>query len=163
MVNIRRVRQGDENILAYIQTESWKAAFKDILPKDTLLKYTRPEQATNMYKTLLEKNIGNGYILEVEGNPHCIAYWDETREHDMPGYAELICIHSLQDKWHQGYGSLMMKRVLEDIEAAGYDRVMLWVFEDNYSARRFYEKHGFISSGKKKPALDAVEEMYIKE
>lgn len=28
---IRKVRQGDECNLAYIQIESWKAAFKDIL------------------------------------------------------------------------------------------------------------------------------------
>ena len=27
---IRKVQQGDEFDLAYIQTESWKAAFKDI-------------------------------------------------------------------------------------------------------------------------------------
>ena len=29
--NIRRVTEGDEQILAYIQTESWKAAFQKIL------------------------------------------------------------------------------------------------------------------------------------
>lgn len=29
--NIRRVTEGDEQILAYIQTESWKAAFQHIL------------------------------------------------------------------------------------------------------------------------------------
>ena len=28
---IRRVKTGDESYLAYIQTESWKAAFKNIL------------------------------------------------------------------------------------------------------------------------------------
>ena len=34
MVNIRTVQYGDENNLAYIQTESWKEAFKDIVPDD---------------------------------------------------------------------------------------------------------------------------------
>lgn len=37
---IRKVRQGDENTLAYIQTESWKAAFAGILDAETLTKYT---------------------------------------------------------------------------------------------------------------------------
>ena len=38
MVNIRTVQHGDENNLAYIQTESWKEAFKDIVPADLLSK-----------------------------------------------------------------------------------------------------------------------------
>ena len=33
---IRSVKPGDEGDLAYIQTESWKAAFADILDADTL-------------------------------------------------------------------------------------------------------------------------------
>ena len=30
---IRKAIPGDEKVLAYIQTESWKAAFADILPR----------------------------------------------------------------------------------------------------------------------------------
>ncbi len=32
---IERAKSGDEEVLAYIQTESWKNAFKDILRKTT--------------------------------------------------------------------------------------------------------------------------------
>lgn len=42
--NIRRATAGDEQILAYIQTESWKAAFQNILEPEDL------EQSTNMDK-----------------------------------------------------------------------------------------------------------------
>ena len=105
---IERVKLGDETALAYIQTESWKAGFKNILSTDVLQRCTQIDKVTAMYRRLLEQNIGNGYLLKVEGNPHCIAWWDATREKNMPGYAELICIHSLQDKWRKGYGSKMM-------------------------------------------------------
>ena len=54
MVNIRKVQHGDENNLAYIQTESWKEAFKDIVPADLLSECTGIEHATAMYKRLLE-------------------------------------------------------------------------------------------------------------
>lgn len=163
MVNIRKVQHGDENNLAYIKTESWKEAFKDIVPADLLSKCTGIERATAMYKRLLDENKGNGYILELDGKPHCIAWWDASREKDMPGYAELICIHSLKDNWHKGYGSMMMDRVLGDVKAAGYSKIMLWVFDNNVRAIRFYEKHGFTSSGRKQPAFGAVEEMYVRE
>ena len=161
--HIRRVKPGDENRLAYVQTESWREAFQEILPADILSKCTEVKRAAEMYKELLAENIGNGYILELDGKPHCIAWWDAAREKDMAGVAELICIHSLKDNWRKGYGKMMMKQILDDVKSAGYSKIMLWVFDDNVRAIRFYEAHGFVASGKKQPALGAIEEMYIKE
>jgi len=159
---IRKVAAGDAPTLAYIQTESWKAAFKGILEDGVLNRCTNVEKATQMYAGLLEAKKGNGYLLEVDGKGHCIAWWDATREEDMTGFAELICIHSLQDNWGKGYGSKMMDRVLEDIAEAGYKKVMLWVFEENQRAKAFYETKGFVKSGKSKVSLGAVEVMYEK-
>lgn len=160
---IERVKPGDEAALAYIQTESWKAGFREILSPDTLRRCTKMEQATAMYRHLLEQNVGNGYLLKVEGKPHCIAWWDAAREKNMPGYAELICIHSLRGQWRKGYGSKMLEAVLRDIAAAGYEKVMLWVFEENIRARRFYEAHGFTANGKTQLNMEALELCYEKK
>lgn len=159
---IERVKLGDEETMAYILTESWKAGFKDILNVDILQRFTQIDKVTAMFRHLLEQNKGNGYLLKVEGEPHCIAWWDAPRENDMPGYAELICIHSLQNQWRKGFGSTMMDRVLSDIANAGYSKVMLWVFEDNVRARRFYEAHGFETNGKLKSNAEATEICYEK-
>ena len=113
-----------------------------------------------MYQWLLEEKQGNGYILEVDGTPHCIAYWDKARDNDMPDYAELICIHSLQNKWRKGYGTKMMEKVLEDVKAAGYHKIMLWVFTENPRARKFYESCGFVTTGKVKPCFGTAEICY---
>lgn len=160
---IRKVNKGDENTLAYIQTESWKAAFNRIVAEDLLSKYTDITKVTVMYKKLLDAYKGNGYILEVEGKPHCIAYWDATREANMPGYAELICIHSLQDNWHKGYGSKMIDKIFNDVKKAGYSKMMLWVFTENNRAIGFYESKGFVASSKTQPAFGSTEIMYIKD
>jgi len=42
----------------------------------------------------------------------------------------------------------MMDRLLEDIAAAGYANVMLWVFAQNEWARKFYEAKGFVPTEK---------------
>ena len=160
---IRRVELGDEDALAFIQTESWKSAFGSILSRETLEECTNIEKARKMYHSLLEAQVANGYLLEVEGKPHCIAYWDQTREKNMPGYAELICIHSLAGNWGKGYGSKMMQQVLTDMEKAGYDKVMLWVFEENYRARKFYEGFGFHKTDRAQDAFGATEIMYMKD
>lgn len=159
---IRRVKDGDEEILAYIQTTSWKNAFDKILSKETLEKLTEIKKAIMMYKKLLDDKKGNVYILEVNGEPHCIAWWDEARDEAMDGYAELICIHSLPDKWGEGYGTKMMKTVLRDIKKSGFDQVLLWVFVDNIRARKFYEALGFVVTDKITPAFGTKEICYIK-
>lgn len=159
---IRRVGLGDQSILAYIQTESWKMAFKDIVAEDLLRKSTDLERATDMYRRLLEQQIGNGYILEIEGAPHCIAWWDAARDADLTEHAELICIHSMPGNWRKGYGSRMMEAVLSDVSSAGYRNIVLWVFDENERAKAFYEAHGFVKTNRKKIGLGAVEVMYVR-
>ena len=157
-ISIRRAEAGDEDTLAYIQTESWKAAFCHILDSDTLMRCTDLPRSTAMYRRLLEQGKGNGYLLSVDGTPHCIAWWDRARDADCCACAELICIHSLPDRWHRGDGSRMMKQVLDDIRKAGFEIVVLWVFRQNERARQFYEKHGFSPDGKEK-AFGGVQEI----
>lgn len=159
---IERAKLGDEATLAYIQTESWKAAFRDILTPEALQVATQIDQATMMYRRILEKNYGNGYLLTAAGKAHGIAWWAATRSEDMPGYAELICIHSLPGNWRKGFGSKLMEAVLYDAADAGYKKIMLWVFEDNARARKFYEAHGFTTTGKVKPDSQPTEICYEK-
>ena len=160
---IRRARPGDEAALAYIHTESWKAGFRDILDPETLEKSAQPDRSIAMYQRLLSMDLGKGYLLKVEGKPHCLAWWNTTRSEDMPGYAELICIHSLPGNWGNGYGSRMMDAVLQDMAHAGYKKVMLWVFEANTRARSFYEAKGFVTNGKRKPESAPVEICYERD
>ena len=129
MEQIRTVRPGDEERLAYVQTESWKAAFREIVPAEILAECTALEPAIAMYRRLLNERFGNGYLLELDGKAHCIAWWSEARDEDLAGCAELICIHSLPENWRKGYGSAMMERVLTDVKKEGYETLVLWVFE----------------------------------
>lgn len=137
MEQIRTVRPGDEERLAYVQTESWKAAFREIVPAEILAECTALEPAIAMYRRLLNEGFGNGYLLELDGKAHCLAWWSEARDKDSAGCAELICIHSLPGNWRKGYGSAMMERVLTDVKKAGYETLVLWVFEKNTRAIRF--------------------------
>ena len=161
-IDIRKVKQGDADTLAYIQTESWKAAFKGIIDDKMLEKCTNVDKTRLMYQRLLDENEGNGYLLSVDGKPHCIAYWDKARDFELALKAELICIHSLPDNWHKGFGTKMMDLVLADIKSSGYSEVVLWVFRDNISARVFYEAKGFVLNDVSKAAFDTEEVLYSK-
>ncbi|WP_297635942.1 GNAT family N-acetyltransferase [uncultured Clostridium sp.] len=161
-VKIRKVEAGDEEKLAYIQTEAWKEGFKKILSREILDEYTNHNWAIEMYRDILKDKIGNGYILTIDNKPHCIAYWDKARDIEEDDYAEIICIHSLTQNWGEGYGSMMMEHVLKDIEHAGFNNVILWVFEENNRARKCYERNGFMQTEERKDFLGKDEIKYKK-
>lgn len=162
-IGIRSVKPGDEHILAHIQSESWRAAFCKILSAEDLARFSDADSLASRYAALLESGADHGYLLFVDDAPHCIAFWDNAREENMPGYAELICIHSLQDNWGKGYGSFMLEHIMCEAKSAGFQKMMLWVFEENTRARRFYEKHGFTRTGQTKTTYGADEIMYVRD
>ena len=161
-VIIRKAIPGDEQVLAYIQTESWKAAFAGILSPEELDRCTNLQKAEQMYHNVLRRDGCNMAIEFVEDKPHCIAAWGKNRCDLGDTVAELICIHSLQKNWVKGYGSAMMDHVLAQLQQAQYESVILWVFEANSRARKFYEKHGFELTEQKKLANGIAELMYMK-
>ena len=78
-VIIRKAIPGDEQILAYIQTESWKAAFAGILSPEELVRCTNLEKAEQMYHSILRRKGCNMAIELVNAQPHCIAAWGTNR------------------------------------------------------------------------------------
>ncbi|MCD7737740.1 MAG: GNAT family N-acetyltransferase [Lachnospiraceae bacterium] len=160
---IRKVRKDDAAILAYIQTTSWKSAFKNLIGDDDLESMTNLDRVTAMYSRILNENKWNGYIGELDGKPHCMAWWDKARDDDLSQCAEIICIHSLPDNWRKGFGSKMMDTLIADILKAGFHTVILWVFTENERARRFYEAKGFVATDRVKSLLGTTEICYMKE
>lgn len=162
-VTIRDAVPGDEKVLAFIQTQSWKATFRDIIPADTLARLTDCQKAEEMYTRVLGKPEIRVALESVDGRSHGITAWSKNRFDLGDDTAELICIHSLPEGWGQGFGSAMLERTLGEMARAGFNRVILWVFAENSRARRFYEKHGFSPTGKTQTAYGAEEVMYQKK
>ena len=160
---MRKAKLGDEKTLAYIQTESWKAAFTEIISAENMEKCTDIVKAEAMYENVLKSGYAEMSILEIDGKPHCIAAWSKARNPQFSDCAEIICIHSLSENRGKGYGSIMMNHIIDEIKNSGYNNVLLWVFEKNTRARRFYEKHGFELTDNTQISYDAVEVMYRKE
>lgn len=162
-ITIRKAKNGDEKILAYIQTESWKSAFADIISAEDMGRCTDIVKAEAMYENVLKSGYAEMSILEIDGKPHCIAAWSKARNPQFSDCVELICIHSLSKNQGKGFGSMMMNHIIDEIKNSGYNSVLLWVFEKNTRGRRFYEKHGFELTDNAQISYDAVEVMYRKD
>ena len=162
-ITIRKAKLGDEKTLAYIQTESWKSAFANIISAENMKRCTNIAKAEAMYESVLKSGYAEMSILEIDSKPHCIAAWSKARNSEFSDSAELICIHSLRANWGKGYGTMMMNHIFNEIKNSGYNSVLLLVFEKNTLARNFYEKHGFVLTNNTQTAYGAVEVMYRKD
>lgn len=160
---LRPAVMSDAPILAYIQTQAWNAAFGDILTSEVLTQATNLDESENMYRYVLDQRLAHVSLQCVDGIPQGITAWSENRDNLGADTAELICIHSLPQFWGQGYGSHMIQHVLEEAKSAGYERLVLWVFENNERARHFYEKHGFHLTDRTKETFGAKEVLYAKD
>ena len=65
-----------------------------------------------------------------------------------PPAAELYALYVAPACWSTGAGRALLGRVLEEAQADGYPRIVLWVLEQNARARRFYERAGFRRRGR---------------
>jgi GNAT superfamily N-acetyltransferase len=65
-----------------------------------------------------------------------------------PRCAELYALYVTPAWWSTGTGRDLMCRVLEETRTGGYQRIVLWVLEQNSRARRFYERAGFRLDGR---------------
>jgi ribosomal protein S18 acetylase RimI-like enzyme len=47
----------------------------------------------------------------------------------------------------KGIGRKLIQQVIIEARARKRNKIFLWVIEDNLSARKFYEKNGFVATG----------------
>jgi ribosomal protein S18 acetylase RimI-like enzyme len=66
---------------------------------------------------------------------------------EVAGAAELYAIHVDPELVGSGVGRLLMINALPQLAAIAPERALLWVLEDNQTARRFYDRGGWRADG----------------
>lgn len=70
----------------------------------------------------------------------------KSRMEEMSGFGEIISLYFLPEYMGKGYGRLLLREVVGELKRMDFDKVFLWVLEENRNARRFYEKCGFVQT-----------------
>ena len=55
----------------------------------------------------------------------------------------------------EGVGTKLMRHFLTTAKSHDVKEVYLWVLEENFAARKFYESHGYVYTGNKKEFSDS--------
>lgn len=139
-MQIRYIEPTDNRLeISRVYEESWKFAYKGIIPQDYLDSIPDGHWASGIdrpgWKTMV--CIDNGKIIGTSS-------FCKSRFEQFQGWGEVISIYLLPDYIGKGYGKALMGAALSELKRQGYENVFLWVLEENAGARDFYERFGFL-------------------
>ena len=143
-MRIRHMAPGDDKLsVSRIYEESWRAAYRGILPQDYL-----DSIPAGRWVPYLEQ--ARRHVLLLEAGPCLagVASCAASRDPSLPEHGELVSLYLLPAYQGRGYGRLLLEAALAELRALGHQEVFLWVLEENHPARRFYERAGFTAAAR---------------
>lgn len=141
-LEIRYMEKSDSRLaISKVYEESWKYAYKGIVPQIYLESIPEGKWASN-----IEQDNRKNLIVVKDKTIIGTAGFGKSRMDEMKGFGEIISIYLLPEYMGKGYGRLLLQTVLGELKKMDFDSVFLWVLEENKHARKFYEKCGFVQS-----------------
>jgi ribosomal protein S18 acetylase RimI-like enzyme len=140
---VRAATPEDSSAIATIHIESWRAAYKDILPK-ALLDGLQYEPKRAYWQSTLERGKEQVTVVEHEGQVQGWMLWGEDR--DFPGETyrqEVYAIYVAPPYYRKGIGTKLFQHLFSSLNLQQVYCVSVWVLEDNAAAIAFYRHHGF--------------------
>ncbi|MDE6432688.1 MAG: GNAT family N-acetyltransferase [Lachnospiraceae bacterium] len=141
-MEIRYITKSDDRTaISKVYEESWKYAYQGIVPQDYLDDIpkgqwaSRIEQADRKNLVMVQDEM----IIGTSG-------FGKSRMEEMNGFGEIISLYFLPEYMGKGYGRLLLQAAVSELKKMGFDKVFLWVLEENRNARYFYEKYGFVQT-----------------
>lgn len=138
-MEIRPLRQADDRkLVSRIYEQSWKYAYRGIIPQ----RYLDGIPAGRWAERLDEP--GRSTLVMLRGGVMIgTCSYGSARLTEFAGFGEIVSIYLLPEYMGKGYGGPLLRAAVERLGQAGFDDIYLWVLEENWRARRFYEKAGF--------------------
>lgn len=118
----------DAEIIARLKVICWREAYTGLLPQVLLdgLDFTR---ATRDWHENLKTGIA--WIAEQSGEP--VGFGHSRND-------EVTTLYVRKTDHRNGVGAALLNHCFDEIGCLGYKRAHLWVLENNFSARRFYQR-----------------------
>lgn len=150
MLTIRYSVLDDAQALGEIHSLSWRAAYKGIV-SDEVLKDFSPEARAERFKYHFAHSERKNAIAFCDGEAAGFITIGKCRDADCgDDCGEVWSLYLKPEFWKRGIGSSLLRWGTNELKKKGFNKIVLWVLEDNINARRFYEKYGFVFDGTRK-------------
>ena len=148
---IRYATTEDAAGIARVHAESWRSAYRGIVPDDYLDSIDVEEWAGRHRRNMAEAADSSvSYVAEVRGE---IVGWAAGGPNHIPESAysgELYTIYLLPQYQRIGNGRRLIAAIAGWLMESGFESMILWVLAENWPARQFYEALGgaYVQDGK---------------
>lgn len=142
--SIRPATPADAPAIARIHVETWRSAYRGILP-DAHLAALSIERRTAGWEKNLRANPGTTLVAETNGAVVGWISFGPCRDDGEAHEAEIYAVYVEAALQRAGVGGVLMTEAEARLAALfpTAARISLWVLERNSVARRFYERRGY--------------------
>jgi len=143
---VRHATVSDADAVTLAQVRAWQKAYAGIISDGYLAALDPVARAQWRRSILTEPERVTATFVAVDGDA-VVGYTDVGPSQEGQEAGEIYAIYVHPDHWRRGAGGVLMRAALDHLTADGPRPVRLWVIEANQPARRFYERHGFVTDG----------------
>ncbi len=144
MVIVREAQMKDAPAIADVSVASRKSARRGLYA-DPYLDRLSPEPVAAEVRDFLEEPADGWHmwVAEEAGNIVAFAKAGPWADGGSGSVAELDELYVEPSRFRQGIGTRLLCFVESELAAAGFDRAVLWVLEDDRAAQAFYVVNGW--------------------
>lgn len=136
-MTVRPAVVADAPAVASVHVQTWRAAYRGLVPDSVLDGLSVAARTSNWESAIPRGGVWVGLVDDVVAGFVAVG---PSREPDAE--FELYAIYVLPSAWGTSLGYELARAALGDEQD-----VVLWVFDENPRARRFYERLGFRADG----------------
>lgn len=134
--------------MAALHTATWREAYRGLVP-ESYLSQLDPQRSADRFCAFIGSGQAESYLIEQDGTTVGFLTIGPCRDDDLAGkgVGEIWGIYVAPAHWRRGIGARACGRAEEILRARGFEAIVLWAFEGNAAARRFYEAMGYRPDG----------------
>lgn len=149
-LRVRPADVADSEAIARVHVESWRAAYRGLLPGGYLASLSVAGRARR-WRSRLRTVPARETVLVAEHAGGVVAFCSvgpaRDGDCDPEWTGELYAIYAVEAEWGRGTGRALHEAAVGALRAARFADAVLWVLETNARARRFYERCGWRPDG----------------
>ena len=146
-MEIRKATSADTSDIADLYVRARRAAYAHFFDAGYLA-WLSVENATPLWEERLSDASGMTLLVGYEGERiYGLTGYGKARDSDAGRLGEVYALHVDPDYWRRGIGTTLLSEAERGLRDQAFAEAILWVYEENERARRFYEHQGWSFGG----------------
>ena len=152
MVELRDATLADAHAIANVLVQSWRAAYRDLLPDEVLASLSVPDReklwsdfltARPPHTRAVVATMAGAIVGFAATGPPLV-----PTDRADPTVGDLYALYLAPDVWRRGIGTQLHAAALDQLRSSGFTHAGLWILDTNERALRFYYRHGWTDTGR---------------